>query len=644
MIQFTYPWALLALLSIPILLVLYSLRPKRRTVLLSSTYLWREVLNEQQRGLGLQKLLRNLSFILLLLFALLLSFGLANPEWLSQTTEQYDSVLILDTSASMQTRTTSGNRFAKAKRLASELIAELADDARMAIMNSGRNPLLLSAFESNKDTLNSILAEIQASDEAGQPRAALALALSLMRNREQGQIYFISDLAFDDNIDFASPLIHYLPVVADTNNTTYNNVAITQFDFRSEIGSTERLQMLLTVHNYSQQALTVPITVSLNRQTIVSQDLSLPAGSDKTLVLPIQGRAYGQAVASIVIEDDLAADNHAYAVIGVNESTRVLLISPGNYYLESVLTALPNIHLSSSDKLADDFSLQVRRHDLIILDRQQPDALPAGNYLLINTLPENLPFQVTGSVEQPLIVGKGPSPLVAHLDLTAVRINTASKIQLSDNNLPAANWQQLFWSEQTDLAITLLTDDLRLVYLGFDLTLSNFPLQAAFPLFINQAISWLHPPINDLAITTSTQLAAGEPFALRLPPQPNAAQPNAAQPNAIIFTPPSGNAQIFQPDSSESAETLILNDTTKTGIYRYSIAGIERQFAINLTDEQESNILPRATLPQQESTAITTASERHAQLTIFLWPYIAAIALLILTLEWCLWCMRRSNA
>jgi hypothetical protein len=82
-IQFAYPWSLLALLALPLIIILYSLRPKRRTLLLSTTLLWREALHERQRGLGLQKLLRDLSLILLLLFVLVLALGLAGPQWLT---------------------------------------------------------------------------------------------------------------------------------------------------------------------------------------------------------------------------------------------------------------------------------------------------------------------------------------------------------------------------------------------------------------------------------------------------------------------------------------------------------------------------------------------------------------------------------
>ena len=50
----------------------------------------------------------------------------------------------------------------------------------MLIMTSGRNALIRTAFETNRDVLRSQLAKLEPSDEAGRPGEALALALSLL--------------------------------------------------------------------------------------------------------------------------------------------------------------------------------------------------------------------------------------------------------------------------------------------------------------------------------------------------------------------------------------------------------------------------------------------------------------------------------
>ena len=80
-------------------------------MVVSSSTLWSEALRERQRGIGLQKLLRNLSLLALLLFAIALALALADPGWVTRAAETGDTVLIVDVSASMQAREGNATRF-----------------------------------------------------------------------------------------------------------------------------------------------------------------------------------------------------------------------------------------------------------------------------------------------------------------------------------------------------------------------------------------------------------------------------------------------------------------------------------------------------------------------------------------------------
>lgn len=634
MIQLTYPWALLALLSIPIIIILHSLRPKRRTQIISTTLLWREALREQQRGLGLQKLLRDLSLLLLLLFALAMSLGLSAPQWLTRAGERHDSVVILDTSASMQVASGLGSRFDEAKQRAAGLIDALPESGRIALMTSGRHPLLRSAFENNKETLRQQLDSLEVSDEAGQPREALSLALSLLRNRQYSRIHFITDAAFDSNVDFASPLIEYHIVGSNTDSSS-DNVALTRFDFRAEIGTEERFQMLLNIRNYGNETRDVPLSVTLNRNRLLQQNFSIEPLAEQTIVLPFRGRSIGQARASIDLDDDLSADNQAFAVMEVDSGLQLLLIGPGNFYLESVLNAIANVSIAKLDEIPDSTELArlARRYDVVIFDRISPEEkLPAGNYFLIDALAPELPLRDNGSVTQPLIIGKGVSSLVQTLDLSGVRIDRGRRV-MSDEE--TTGLQRLFWSAETELALALLQeqDHIRLVYLGFDLNQSNFPIQAAFPLFISQTLNWLHPTTSAFR---TTQRVAGEPFTIPLPDLQA----------TVVITTPSGQGLIYAADEQTqpaSNDSLLFDATSKTGIYRYSVDGIERSFAVNLTDEDESDIRARALIPEALPVALTE-DQATAQVALSIWPYLLWLALILLTLEWLLWCTRRGSA
>ena len=670
MMHFAQPWALLALLSIPILIVLHVLRPRRQTLTVSSTALWTAALRERQRGLGLQKLLRNLSLLLLLLAALVASLALAGPQWLRPSTEHQDIVLVLDVSASMQARSASSTRLAEAKALAVALIDGLPRGGRALIMTSASKAVLRSGFDSNAQVLQRILTAIRATDEAGKPRDALTLAASLLRSRDDGQIYFITDAAFDTDVGLSDARVQYRLVgqsAYQAINGTINgsvggdarNVAITRFDFRTEPDREDRFQVLLSIHNYTDTALTIPTSVMLERRQLFARGVEVAAGATRTLVMPFAGKALGRATASITFDDDLPMDNHAYAVANISDSMRVLLFSPGNFYLHSVLSALPNveINLATAAHLTN-IEREAERHDVVIFDRVQAPVLPAGNFLLFNNLAPNLAFRATGSVLQPQILGTGDSALMQGVDLTGVRIDEALKIAPQPSS---PGLQRLFWSADSELALAVLDEQKRMIVLGFDITRSNFALQAAFPLFITRALQWLHPQgLNSVR----TQIQAGEPYAIQA----------AGTRDELIVRTPQGDGQAYQLDNG----ALLYEDTSTAGIYRYTIDQVVRYFAVNLTNSQESDIRARSKQALAQAIAAHTkdaggtdrrahsqrgnqgdsqrdsqrdsnsnnngkSDDDKAQVIKALWPQFTALLLALLLTEWLLWCSARRH-
>ncbi|HEX6066947.1 MAG TPA: VWA domain-containing protein, partial [Longimicrobiales bacterium] len=347
MIQLAYPLALLSLLAIPLILALYLLRPRRRRVMLSTTALWQKALKDRERGLGLRRLLRDASLLLLLATALALGVGLAGPQWPTRSSERADTVLVLDVSASMKTRAgTRTTRFDQALAEAARIVDGLPRDGRMLLMTSGRKAVLRTGFESDRDLLHRALAQLRPGDEAGRPSEALELALSLLRSRTHGQVYFVTDGAFGPDIDPGSPQVAFR-IVGDRAK----NVAITRFDVRQEPGGDDRFQALLALRNYTDAPMPVRASVTLEDRVLFSDAVELKARADETLILPFKGRAIGRATARIDVDDDLAADNQAFAVVNTGQPLRVLLVSAGNFYLESVLQALPGIALVKREAL-----------------------------------------------------------------------------------------------------------------------------------------------------------------------------------------------------------------------------------------------------------------------------------------------------
>ncbi len=619
MIQLAYPLALLSLVAIPLILALHLLRPRRRRVVLSTTTLWQAALKDREGGHGFRRLLRNLSLLLLLASALVLGLALAGPQWLTRAGEGADTVLVLDVSASMKTRSGIGTtRFDQALAEAAAIVDGLPRDGRMLVMTSGRKALLRTGFEADRGALRRALAQLRPGDEAGRPREALALALSLLRSREHGRIYFLTDGAFDPDVDPGSPQVVFRVVGGPARN-----VAITRFDFRQELASDDRFQVLMTVRNYTDAAVVVPASVSLGGRVLFRRSLELAAREERALVLPFTGSARGQAVGRIDVDDDLAADNQAFAAVSRDDPLRVLLFTRGNFYLESVLEALPGLNLVKRDgSPAEDIARLAHSHDVVVFDGIAAPRLPPGNFLLVNTVAPGLPFSEAGRVARPGIVGRGPSALMRDVDLTAVRIDQARRVVIKE---PVPGLLRLFWSPETDLALALLDDGLKLVYLGFDLSRSNFPLQAAFPLFFRQSLEWLRPRGDGFV---SAHMAAGSTHTIQVPPGET----------QVIMRGPSGGAETLEVKGG----SLLFDATADAGIYRYTVGDVARYFAVTLADARESDVNSRWA-PGERRAEIRPASD-GAQALVPLWPYLLVLALVLLALEWCVWTGSRRSA
>jgi hypothetical protein len=401
------------------------------------------------------------------------------------------------------------------------------------------------------------------------------------------------------------------------------NVAVTRFDMRQELSGEERFQVLMTVKNYTDAPVVAPASATLDGRVLFQRSLALPPRGEETLVLAFTGRALGQAVGRIDVEDDLAADNQAFAALDPHVPLRVLLLTPGNFYLESVLEALPGVELVKRDAApAGDIARLARSHDVVIFDGIAAPRLPPGNFLLINTVAPGLPFADAGRAARPGALRRGRSALVRDVDLAAVRIEEARSVV---TRAPPKGLQRLFWAPETDLALALLQDDVRLVYLGFDLARSNFPLQAAFPLFMSQSLEWLRPRGEAYL---AAHLAAGSTRAISVP----------VGETGVTVRGPSGSASTLEARDG----TALFEDTADAGIYRYVAGGAERYFAVSLADERESDLEARWRPGKRQEEA--RSARAPGQALVPLWSWLLALAAALLVIEWCVWTGGRAHA
>src|ERR1041385_1062437 len=139
--HFFSPLSLLWLAPLAGLIVLmYILKLRRRDVVVSSTWLWRQVIRDVQANAPFQKLRKNLLLFLQLLAVALLVLLLARPFWKGRGLGGRSVVIVVDNSASMGAKDVGKSRLDEAKRAAMEVVNDMRTEDQMMVLAAGSRP------------------------------------------------------------------------------------------------------------------------------------------------------------------------------------------------------------------------------------------------------------------------------------------------------------------------------------------------------------------------------------------------------------------------------------------------------------------------------------------------------------------------
>jgi hypothetical protein len=606
------PAAFVFLGAIPIIIVLHSLRYRRRDVQVSTLFLWEQVMREVHGSLGLRRLIQNLPLLLQILLALLLTLALANPALTKVVLQSKDIVLVLDVSASMQTETSQGTRFSLAQQEALKVLQALPSGRQMALIAAAQQPRVVTFFTEEKALLRQAIANLQPTDAPGNMRDAILLALSFTQGHNSQEVVVIGDGAYRQvqEGDFPREQIRHIRVAGGEDN-----VGITRFAARQVLEPTQRYEVLLAVKNFSSQPRQVPLQLTLRRRHLLERQLSLRPGQEEVIVTSLDGELKGVVQAEIQVDDSLPLDNRAYGVLAAKSQTWVLLVGESNYFLEQLLTSLPGVVVNTAPEVTAEMLPQVlASNHVIIFNGVQPPPLQRGNFLLINTLPQDTRLSATGSVVRPPVLDwDHQHPLLQFVDLTDLRIETALALQ------PQREAHSLIDGPDMSLLSVIEEPSLRVLTLAFDLMQSDLPLRVAFPVFMSNLLRWLDPSSSDDAVG---QVHAGMPY-------------------PIFFETPVQHVTVQDPQGKEREYTVqgnpwIFPDAERIGVYIFRYGDAKRYLTVSLLDQDESDISPATALPSLSAAA---ASQHAGVIETPLWSYLLLGGVVILLGEWYVWCL-----
>jgi Ca-activated chloride channel family protein len=605
--HFLAPLAFAFAAAIPVVVVFYLLKRKRVVKLVSSTLLWQKFLAETQASAPFQKLRKNWLLILQIILLTLAVLALSRPYFSTKAKPAQRRVVILDASASMQATDEAPSRFEKARAEALKWVDSLKDTDEMVVVLAGPTTEVKQSATSEKAALRRALQGCTCSDGPTRLLPALRMAESLVRDldpRTGPEVHLFSDGAVPELNEFENKA---LPLVYHRVGKTSNNLGITALDVRANPEDARERAIYASVANFSPDSQQTDLELLLDERLLETRPLTIPAGETSPQAFRAKQSHDGVVTVRLTTRDDLAVDNQASIVSLLPKPVKVLLVSRGNRLLEKALRSVANVELAGATDLTD----PAAGFDFVVLDDVTPSVWPKGNVLAIHVVNTNWFEGVRREEAPPIVDWKSSHPLLRYTGFDNVQV-----VQTLTARTPS--WAVAL--VETPAAPIILAGELgrqRIIWIGFDILESNWPLRVSFPIFIANAVEWLDP-----ANARSGQLLvkAGDPFRLPLSEPASSAQ--------VTF--PGGTTKSLTLDPS--ANELVFGDTYKSGVYRLRLGTNETVFCVNLLDAAESNIKPRDELQLGKYTKVSATMTKRANMEV--WRTIATLGLLVLLAEW----------
>ncbi len=593
--------AFLFALSIPAVILLYFLKLKRKEKVISSTLLWNQLIRDTRANAPFQRLRRNILLLLQILILSLLVVALTRPFFPAKVPQGKNIILILDSSASMQSTDLGAPRFDLAKREALRMVRDMREGDRMMVVISSSRTEVRSSFTGKKEELVRTIKGLKAKDTSTNLRDAICLALSLVKAGEENEIYILSDGAFKEikDLDAGESRIHFIKFGEHSDN-----IAITALDVRKAIASEFDYEIFISLKNFSEGEKEAELELFIEGRLTDLRKLNFSPGEEKNQIFESFGLRSGMIEARLKVEDDLAVDNIAWTILEKSPEISIILASEGNPFLEKAINLDPRTVVS---KISPKYYPPSQGYDITIIDNFSPKKIPSGNCILINS---STLLEVKETLERPIIIDWNRThPLMRFVDFSEVRLQESLGFELPKWAVP------LVESERTPLVIAGEYEDRRIIFIGFDILKSNWPLRVAFPIFFSNAIKWLSPHAEG---SIAHQWRTGDVVRLYLD----------GDESELEVVDPEG--RITKVEISRPGAPLIYKDTEVAGIYK--IKEVERRFCVNLLNPEESNVKPLSQIRIGRREVAESGGVRMMNKEIW-WGFIL-FAFLMILLEW----------
>ena len=512
---FISPLALAGLVFIPAVIAMYLLKLRRDQAVVPSTLLWSRLLTDVEANAPWQRLRRSLLLLIQLLLVLALVLLAARPFLERPAGLARDVVLVMDTSASMGATDVAPNRLAAARDAAMAALKDLPTGGKVSVIAADRTARIVVNETTDLGRVRQAIDDLRPAPDARRPgrraRARLEAGDPLRRG--------------------ADPRRHGRgPLDAADRQGLGAGQGAARRPRPQEPGDRGHGRPdgavrghALGVHQHRQRRPRAggPPHRAVGRRPAARgarRDARGAGARRRRHRRRPERRRDGRGAARLprrrrsTTPDQLAVDDHAWAVLPAARTRLVLVVGEGDPYLETALSYLPNVELygvAPKDYGASTQRTDGRPWDLTIFEGDLPATLPTTPILAIAP-PRTSPLgEVTGTLKDPGIGSLDPAePILRYVDLSTTHISAAQQLTTPD-------WARTVipGPKGSPLLYTGVRAGLPTAVLAFEPRRSDLPLQVAFPILLSN----LTGELLGGSTAPTDAVAPGAPVTLQVP-------------------------------------------------------------------------------------------------------------------------------
>ncbi len=597
--KFLNPAALWLLLGVPLLIIIYLIKTRHEDRAVSSTYIWHLSDKFAKKKMPIQKIRRNLLFILHLLIIVAAALLAARPYIYNGEIRSY--VVILDTSASMGIENESGeSRFERAIEEIYRLGDGLENGHMLSLIVASDSPSCVLRNTKSQSELRRALDKLSCGLGECDLGKALLVAEEICSENSSSEVVLYTDREFESAENITVVSMNEGEWNASAISLSYEKQGIS-FVFNGTVISSGK-----------SSSLTVGLKV--DDSVIGVHKVECPVGAQVPVSFTVDDISNFDYATLYFEADDGLADDNSYSVCRPSNYTRnVLLASASPLYLRSALEALGNCKVTTVSALGN---AELSGYNIYIFDGVYPEAYPTDGSVIIfgcEKLPSGLSAGDEYIAQAQVSVNTSDSTGICE-NITFSDVVVSKYTALRGNS----TWQTVLACGDIPIAMTKRISRVNFTVFSFDLHDSNLPMETDYVVMMRNLIEY-----SAADIVEKNDYSIGESVDVYVLPRAD----------LIYLKNPDESVTTL---STDSAKNLIIPD--KVGIYTVvetiGEGGEYADFYVHIPTEELDQQMGKAISISLAEDIDDSAEDGENEAIYEIWFWLALLLLLLTLAEW----------